>query len=188
MEHKNQHFIPKSYLSAWCDPNTPPQQTPYVWIFTKDGKQSDNKAPHNILYETDTYTIKSADGSRDLKLERGLCELESRFVHVRDKKICKEKPLGQEEHFYLCAFMAAMLARTKAQREHHKEQWGGLLKDLDEMIKARRNENPNARIMETMEALSGKGRNGATAEIIPTDTRMPISPPVREITVDSTTN
>ncbi|MCX5886329.1 MAG: DUF4238 domain-containing protein [Proteobacteria bacterium] len=147
MEHKKQHFVPTSYLSVWCDPNTPPQQTPYVWIFTKDGTQSDNKAPHNMLYETDTYTIKSADGSRDLRLERGLCELESRFVRIRDKKISKEESLNQEEHFYLCAFMAAMLARTKAQREHHRAQWGEIKSDMDKMIEIKKKENPNARIV-----------------------------------------
>jgi len=147
MKHKKQHFVPQSYLSAWCDPNTPPDQTPYVWIFTKDGAQSKRKAPENVFCETDTYTIKSADGSRDLWLECGLCELESRFVCTRNNKISKEEALNQEEHLYLCAFMAAMLSRTKAQREHHKAQWGGFLKVLDEMIENRRKENPNARII-----------------------------------------
>jgi Protein of unknown function (DUF4238) len=122
MEHKNQHFVPQSYLSAWCDANTPPGQTPYVWIFAKEGTQSKRKAPENIFFETDTYTIKSADGSRALRLERGLCELESRFVHIRNNKISKEEPLNQKEHLYLCAFMAAMLVRTKAQREHQKTE------------------------------------------------------------------
>ena len=143
----DQHFVPKSYLSAWCDPNTPPLQTPSVWIFTKDGTQSHNKAPKNILKETDTYTIKGADGSRDLTLEQGLCQLESRFVSIRNNKLSKEEPLSQDEHLYVCGFMAAMITRTKAQREYYKEYWGGLLKDLDGMIKRRRQENPNARII-----------------------------------------
>ena len=115
--------------------------------FSQDGTQSHNKAPKNILKETDTYTIKGADGSRDLTLEQGLCQLESRFVGILNNKFSNEETLSQDEHLYVCGFMAAMIARTKAQREYLKGYWGGLLKDLDGMINRRRQENPNARII-----------------------------------------
>jgi hypothetical protein len=53
LKHKSQHFIPRSYLAAWRDPETPEGQEPYVWRFSKDGSQSKNKAPQNIFTETD---------------------------------------------------------------------------------------------------------------------------------------
>jgi len=52
-KHKHQHYIPASYLEAWCDKNTPAGQTPFVWRFTRDGEKIDKKAPQRIFYETD---------------------------------------------------------------------------------------------------------------------------------------
>ena len=51
MEHKKQHWVPESYLTAWCDPGTPADQEPYVWRFSKDGvtrTASDGQIDHWI--------------------------------------------------------------------------------------------------------------------------------------------
>lgn len=130
--HKNQHFIPRCYLKAWCDPHTPTEQTPYVWQFSKDGAQVRKKSPNNIFSETDMYTVRSTDGSRDLTLEKGLQELETRFSIVRDRAIMR-KPLTPEDHFVLCAFTAAMHARTKARREHHSKIWNQVLQQRERL-------------------------------------------------------
>lgn len=131
--HKKQHFIPRSYLKAWCDPNTPPKQEPYVWQFSKDGETVKKKAPDNIFYETDMYTISAADGGRDLVLEHGLSGLESQFVNLRENKLKHHKPLDQQEHLALCTFVAAMDARTKARREHTSKEWGKVQELIDNM-------------------------------------------------------
>jgi len=34
-QHKKQHYIPKSYLKEWCDPNIPQNYSPYLWIIDK---------------------------------------------------------------------------------------------------------------------------------------------------------
>lgn len=133
MKNKNQHFVPKSYLKAWCDPNTPSSEEPYVWRFTRDGSKSKRKAPHKIFLETDMYTIKQIDGSRNLTLEHGLSGLEDAFVGIREK-IIHGKPLELEEHIDLCAFIAALRSRTKSQREHLKQQWGQPLKMMEDLI------------------------------------------------------
>ena len=133
MAHKKQHFIPQSYLKAWCDPQTPPGQDPYVWQFSKDGLQVKKRAPNNIFYENNMYTIEQPDGKKNLVLEHGLSGLEQRFVRIRNNKIAKGKSLNQEEHIILCAFIAAMHGRTKAQRDHFQDQWGKLLTRMDEM-------------------------------------------------------
>ena len=62
-EHKWQHWIPRAYLSAWCDPDTPEDQEPYVWSFPRDGGAGRRRAPKNMFAETDMYTIKLEDGT-----------------------------------------------------------------------------------------------------------------------------
>src|SRR5262245_37854393 len=97
VEHKRQHFVPQSYLKAWCDPTTPVGQEPYVWLFLKDGSEVRRKAPDNLFHETDLYTIRRDDGTRDLVLEHGLSQLESEFVSIRDTKLARCEPLTASE-------------------------------------------------------------------------------------------
>lgn len=132
--HKSQHFVPKSYLKAWCDPTALANYDPYVWIFDKDGFNPRRKAPHNIFYETDLYTI-AREGGRNLVLEHGLAQLESRFVSIRDGKLDRFQPLDETDHVYLCAFIAAMQARNPVQRDHQSKQWGEVLSMMDQLKK-----------------------------------------------------
>jgi hypothetical protein len=127
MKHKRQHYIPNSYLQAWCDPNHPAGQTPYVWLFSKDGAQVRNKSPEKIFYEKDFYTIRAADGERDLILESNLSRLEGQFSALRKAKLGKRVPLSAKEHLILCMFVAAMYGRTKAYKEHWGKQWQQVL-------------------------------------------------------------
>jgi hypothetical protein len=83
-EHKRQHFIPAFYLKAWCDPATPAGETPYVWVFEKDGSASRRKSPHNIFLESNMYTLQNEGGTRDLRVEEGLQMLEGMFARIRD--------------------------------------------------------------------------------------------------------
>ena len=132
-KHKKQHFIPACYLKAWCDPLTPDNQTPYVWMFSKDGSIAKNKSPEKIFTETDIYTIKSSDGKRDLVFEHGLNQLETEFVKIRRTKLGKLSSLDVVEHMKICAFVGAMKVRTPAMRDHHKKQWGEALEMMEDM-------------------------------------------------------
>src|SRR5438552_6774777 len=124
MEHARQHWIPQSYLESWCDPDTPARHTPFVWRFSKDGSIVSKKAPKNIFYETDMYTIQLANGSRNLSIEHGLAGLENTFAELRKTKLANHTALTLEDKLVLCAFIAAMYARTRAQRHHWQKQWG----------------------------------------------------------------
>ena len=86
-EHGKQHFVPSSYLKAWCDSNKPEKYDPYVWVFSKDGKNSKKRAPENIFHEKDMYTIKCPVLGRDLSLEHGLSQLEGLFCELRKNKL-----------------------------------------------------------------------------------------------------
>jgi hypothetical protein len=67
--HKAQHWIPRSYLQAWTEPDVPANHEPFVHVFSKDGDRHRRRAPSNIFTETDLYTIKQPGGGRDLRLE-----------------------------------------------------------------------------------------------------------------------
>lgn len=134
-KHKKQHFIPVSYLQAWVDQTTPKGHTPYTWIFNKDGSEPRQKAPVNVFWESGMYTITKADGERDLVLEHGLAQLESWFAKIREQNIMCQLSLDETEHMQVCAFIAAMTARTKLFRDHQKSQWGNVLEHMECLIK-----------------------------------------------------
>lgn len=126
-QRKKQHFIPAGYLSAWCDPDTPQGQEPYLWLFESRSRDGRAKAPRNIFSESDFYTETASAGTRDLSLEDFLGRLESRFADLMRAKIEPRKELDAAQHSLLCVFCAAMHARTRAMREHTREQWSYIL-------------------------------------------------------------
>jgi len=133
VEHKKQHYVPRSYLAAWCDPDTPPDQEPYVWRCLKDGSVCQRKAPQNIFHETDMYTLHMPDGSRDLRLERGLAGLEGSFVTIRSEKLDARVELSPTDRVMLLAFIAAMGFRTPKQRDHWKAQGQNVVDMMNKM-------------------------------------------------------
>ncbi len=133
-KHKKQHFIPRSYLASWCDPETPKVQNPYVWVFSKDGKSVKNKSPKNIFTENEMYTIVTDEGERNLILEYGLQSLENMFCKTKNKILSKELKIDIETKVILCAFAAAMHSRTKSRRDFEKTQWQRVL-DVGKKVK-----------------------------------------------------
>ena len=123
MDHKRQHWIPQGYLKAWCDPDAPDDQEPYVWQFTADGRSSRKKAPKKIFFESELYTLNPEGGGRDLGVEHSLASLEGRFVSIREQKLFTGTALTVEEHVEVCAFMAVMHSRTPYQIDHIRSEW-----------------------------------------------------------------
>lgn len=162
--HKKQHYIPQCYLEAWCDPDCPTGQTPYVWRFTKDGKSAKKKAPENIFHDNNMYTIKLPDGSRNLVLEHGFSQLETKFSTIRNKQIAKRKQLNADDYTILCAFMAAMWARTKAQREHQRNQWKKPLEMWEHMIEWAKTATPEQKRQAASLSSSSHSKNSLTHE------------------------
>jgi hypothetical protein len=110
-EPKKQHFVPQCYLREFVDPHTPAGYEPYVWAFSKDGKRKEKRAPKNLFYETDLYTL-NIQGEKLYAIERSLSVLEGEYASVVRNKIKKHLPLSEEEHVTVCAFVAAMMQRT----------------------------------------------------------------------------
>ena len=132
-EHKEQHYVAKGYTRAWCDPDKAQHEEPYVWIFDRDGPTTDKpakrKAPVNIFWEPEMYTITPAaepDG-RDLSLEHALSRLETNFCAVRRDFIEPMRSLGANELGVLLAFLSSSKFRTPGYREHTRSQWEPIL-------------------------------------------------------------
>lgn len=142
-EYSRQHYVPQSYLKAWCDPETPSGQTPYVWRFEKEKRVGVRKSPEKIFYERDMYTICAPDGGRDLRMEHGLSSLESEFARVRETVLVERQPITDENRFVLCAFTAAMHARTVASRDHWSSQWQQVV-DMGDRMQESLERNPEA--------------------------------------------
>ncbi len=106
MEYKNQHIVPQSFLKPWIDPDVPEGYEPYVWLISKDGKTTENKAPKNILSETDFYTVYDADGKRNVELEKRLSKIENDFIQIRDTKLFKNIPLDDNEFLSVLIFIS----------------------------------------------------------------------------------
>ena len=143
--HKDQHFVPVGYLKAWCDPDAPEGYEPYLWLFEKDRREGRKKAPKNVLCENEMYTVRRSDGTRDLKVEEGLNRLETAFIRIRDSKIEQLAVMEPEEFVTLCAFAAAMYARTPQYRAHTQEQWGHALRVMDDLQEKMRTATPGQR-------------------------------------------
>jgi len=132
-EPKSQHVIPRCYLKQFVDPNTPPGQEPYVWIFDRKSKRGRKRAPKNILIETDLYTFEVEDGKKDYALEKSLSQIESEYATVFDNTISRRVPLNEYEHVTLCAFVAAMLQRTLKQKDNIEDFFDRLSKMTEDL-------------------------------------------------------
>jgi len=123
----DQHFIPASYLKAWCDPETPPKQEPYVWVFDKESRSGKRRAPSNLFFEPEFYTVPGEEGGQDLVFENFLGRIEKGFSELRRNKLSQLLSLSNQDRVILCAFCATMHRRTRAQREHTRKQWSAFL-------------------------------------------------------------
>src|SRR5258706_7959945 len=103
-EKSRQHIVPRSYLRAWADANTPPGQEPYVWVFPAKGGAGRKKAPVNLFLRRDFYTRTTLRGARDVAVENELAEIEEAFVTIRDQVLAKHLYTDGDERFLLCDF------------------------------------------------------------------------------------
>jgi len=116
---KKQHYVPQFYLREFVDPNTPPGQEPYVWLFTKNGKSVERRAPKNIFWKTDLYTI-DVNGEKLYDIEKELSTIETAYADIVRKKIKARLPLTALEHVTLCRFVATMIQRTIRQKDNQE--------------------------------------------------------------------
>ncbi len=129
---KKQHYVPQCYLREFVDPHPPAGHEPYVWVFSKDGKGKEKRAPKNLFHEADLYTL-NIDGGKDYGIERSLSTLEGDYASVVRNKIKPHLPLSEEEHITLCAFVVAMMQRTIRNRDNIESFHDQLIKKVETM-------------------------------------------------------
>ncbi len=156
MEYKKQHWVPQSYLRAWCDPNVDPLENDYVWVFQKDGTLWKRKAPENIFFEPDMYTIHLDDGTRILDIEHGLSGLESLFTKIRRESINIKSELSPNDILIILAFIAASFERTKMKRDYHKKFWGEIVEYAENLKKYMLSLSPEERKRKSVNSSSGE--------------------------------
>lgn len=107
-----------------------PQSKNLMFVISKDGSKKSKKSPKKTFVETDMYTIKLPDGTRDLVIEDTLSHIETTFSRIIKHTINKRVSLSSEERAQLCIFTAAMSVRTKSQ----KDNFGKTFRELHEMV------------------------------------------------------
>lgn len=131
----HQHWVPASYLRAWCDPNSAHLPNPYVWRFSNDGAEVRCKSPEKLFRESNMYTFEDQNGQPNQMIEQGLSKLEDLFERLRRDKIMRCEPLTDEGKATLCLFVATAHFRTPKMRDHWKDQWGKVV-ELGDRMKA----------------------------------------------------
>lgn len=149
---KKQHYIPRSYLRAWCDPAVPDRHEPYVWLMSRARPEARRKSPKTIFFESDLYTVDADDTDRNLAIEDALMRAEDRFVRVRKSVLSDQKPISEESKEILTTFVAAMHARTIARREWNRSQWNRVRDMADKMLRVIDEASPEQ--LETMRRIS----------------------------------
>jgi hypothetical protein len=132
MQKKRQHVIPECYLKAWCDPATPADYEPYIWIISENGTTKKKRAPRKSFVETEFYTVPLQDGTRNLVIEDSFSLIEDRFARLYREKIGLGADLDQTDRGLLCVFAAMMSSRTKSERRSLTKSFT----EMHEMTKA----------------------------------------------------
>jgi hypothetical protein len=156
--HGRQHYVNQSYLSGWVDPDTPATQEGYVWVFPRREGLGKRKAPRNLFYETDLYTLKLRNGARDIRIEKSLSIIEGMFAKVRAGPIRAREHVSDDDRAILAVFVAANLARTLKQRNHLRGQFGRILEigeQMTEAMRAKRKELSPAEYNAYVKSVSG---------------------------------
>lgn len=158
-DHKRQHWLPDTYLGAWCDPDPSKQNPGRVYRYGKDGCYRDYRPPSRIFTVDDLYTVPGADGGRNLETEHALTRLEDRFSRLRDGRLVRGQPLSDEDRRDLIWFVAALRNRSPAMHSHHARFKDRILEIAESTEAALKAMSPERRhdAMSGMRTLSSPG-------------------------------
>ena len=164
MAHERQHWIPESYLSAWCDTDPTRLNPRRVHRYRRDGSYRDYRPPSRIFTEHELYTIRGVNGQRDLTTEHALTLLEDAYVRIRDRTLAKRQALSDKKRDQLFLFIASLRARSPAQRDHHADFRASVLRVGDELKAALKDMTPEQRKRAHLPYLTRNGPPGIPLE------------------------
>jgi hypothetical protein len=138
----HQHWVPASYLRAWCGPTSKDLQNPYVWRFSKDGSEIRRESPQNLFRESNMYTFTDEKKQPNLAIEKALSRLEDHVERLRRDKILPYETLTDEDNATLFLFVATAHFRTQVSLERWRQQWARVVEMGDRMAKHTESASP----------------------------------------------
>jgi Protein of unknown function (DUF4238) len=141
MDH---HYLPQSYLKQFTDPDIPEKQEPYVWIHSADTKRWKKRAPKNIAYEPNYYSLSVEDGKPNQDLEKLLSQIEGNMAKVMKDKIIQQQPLDDQEKATVAQFVALMMKRVPGVHENFEKSASQLIEKIAMMNYQQYSEDPQS--------------------------------------------
>lgn len=126
-EKSKQHFVPRVYLKAFCDPTPPPDWPaekpfqPALWLIHKSLEQPPRRrAPSSVLWANRAYNLRDDDPSRPV-LEDQLSEIENEYARVLPKLIAHSE-LTDRDWITLLVFVGTLRSRSLDHLAFQQEQ------------------------------------------------------------------
>ncbi len=107
----DQHFLPRSYLKCFVDPESEDSREPYVWIRKIGDGRWRKRAPKKVATKPDYYSIILADGTVNHDLEHWFSQLEDAYIRVLRESIMPQKPLSNEDRALVALYVTMFMQR-----------------------------------------------------------------------------
>lgn len=119
MAAKHQHYVPRAYLAAFTDPETPAGQEPYIWVYERQEENPYARAPHKLAVRTHYYSFTGETGETDTAVEDFLSRIESQATPLLRRLANGGEPndLDDEERGKLAYFIALLSVRIPGFRD-----------------------------------------------------------------------
>ena len=119
-EYKNQHIVPRKYLSRFADPTTPAEMEPYLWIVDRGDGTIRRKSPKKLTVQSYFYSFDDEHGEKNHEVENFLSLIEGKADPVLEQLSDGREPadLTPEERAYTSVYLALLQQRTPAFLDH----------------------------------------------------------------------
>jgi hypothetical protein len=109
-----QHYLPRFYLQAFCDPGSEKAREPYAWVYYRGERKWKKRAPKNIAAKPNLYSVTDRAGVRNDEFENLLCFVEAAAAKVIGTKVVKRRPLDPDDRVAMAYFVALIVNRLPA--------------------------------------------------------------------------
>src|SRR5260221_5770537 len=128
-EPRQQHFIPRFYLSGFADPGfLARNKKEVIWVY-EQGKELRRSSPANEARQRDYYTFVQ-NGSRNVEIEGWLGNLEALVDPIISDLARSPRTIQDSENQVLALFIGTMQMRTPAGRHFSENRTGPLATTL----------------------------------------------------------
>lgn len=111
------HYVPAFYLKKFCDINVPDGQEPYLWTAPRSGGDWSRRAPKNVGFETNLYSVTTPEGEKSDAIEQAFSKIETEVAKLyRDRLDRFEMPKTGQERATLAQFVALFAVRSPLNR------------------------------------------------------------------------